>query len=363
MEINKYISALLHKHDCVIIPGFGGFVCSYQPAEIHPGQHSFHPPSKKILFNNELKANDGLLASHIAIESDISFDEALGQIEEVSAEMILRIENGERVKLDKVGVIYTDNQGNIQFDQDKSVNYLEDAFGLATFVSPPVQRHHRRPVSKPEPKRADRVPEYDNRNLLRAAYWTTGIAATFLLFGIVFMNYDRVNNFLQNETGFFPSIGSKTESAHHVSERIEPEVYAGHELSSTITQPIAENPETTELDEGIHKETAAGDISAIENEVHDDDLAAVPETPATTPAESPRKKMYHLIAGSFESAINAESLIAEYSSFGYTPEIIGQASNGYFRVSIAAYLRKEVALDELNKARNIYNPNIWLLRQ
>jgi len=225
MEINKYISALLHKHDCVIIPGFGGFVCSYQPAEIHPGQHSFHPPSKKILFNNELKANDGLLASHIAIESDISFDEALGQIEEVSAEMILRIENGERVKLDKVGVIYTDNQGNIQFDQDKSVNYLEDAFGLATFVSPPVQRHHRRPVSKPEPKRADRVPEYDNRNLLRAAYWTTGIAATFLLFGIVFMNYDRVNNFLQNETGFFPSIGSKTESAHHVSERIEPDIH------------------------------------------------------------------------------------------------------------------------------------------
>jgi len=118
---------------------------------------------------------------------------------------------------------------------------------------------------------------------------------------------------VQNETGFFPSIGSKTESAHHVSERIEPEVYAGQELSSTITQPIAENPETTELDEGIHKETAAGDISAIENEVHDDDLAAVPETPATTPAESPRKKMYHLIAGSFESAINAESLIEEYS--------------------------------------------------
>jgi nucleoid DNA-binding protein len=363
MEINKYISALLHKHDCVIIPGFGGFVCNYQPAEIHPGQHAFHPPSKKILFNKELKANDGLLASHIASETEITFDEALKQIEEAFAEMSLRIENGERVTLDKIGVIYTDSQGIIQFDQDKSVNYLEDAFGLASFVSPPVQRHHRRQISKPEPKRADRVPESDNRNLLRAAFWTTGIAATFLLAGIVFMNYYRVNNFLQNETGFFPSFGSKTENAHQPTERTEPEVYAGQELTSAITQPADENPETVELDEGNHTETAAGEITAIENKVHDDDLAAVPETSVAPPKESPRRRMYHLIAGSFESVNNAESLIAEYSSFGYTPEIIGQASNGYFRVSIAAYLRKEVALDELNKARNIYNPNIWLLRQ
>jgi hypothetical protein len=34
MELNKYISDLLRKHNCVIVPDFGGFVANYRSAVI-----------------------------------------------------------------------------------------------------------------------------------------------------------------------------------------------------------------------------------------------------------------------------------------------------------------------------------------
>lgn len=53
--IEKYISELLYQYDCVIIPGFGGFIGNYSPALIDPIYHTFHPPYKSLLFNINLK--------------------------------------------------------------------------------------------------------------------------------------------------------------------------------------------------------------------------------------------------------------------------------------------------------------------
>ncbi|MBA3284223.1 MAG: SPOR domain-containing protein, partial [Nitrosopumilus sp.] len=59
MKIDQHISQLLYHHDCVIVPGFGGFVTNSQPARIHPVQHQFYPPSKSLGFNIHLRRNDG----------------------------------------------------------------------------------------------------------------------------------------------------------------------------------------------------------------------------------------------------------------------------------------------------------------
>lgn len=338
MNISRYISELLHEHDCVIIPGFGGFVCSYHPAEIRPGQHSFHPPSKRILFNKELKTNDGLLANIIAVKEKTSFNEALLKIEEEAHEMIRCLEDGERVSLQEIGDLYADNQGNIQFDQDTTVNYLKEAFGLATFISPPIRRHHQKTVLKEATHINIKKPQPARRSSLRPAYWGIGIAATFLLFVLVIHNFDRMNSHRQNVTGFFPSYAKKAESEQKTIEVFD------DQIADAGVEAIAED---------ISNETS--DIMDIEPVVEPINEMVV-ETPAPT-------KMYHLIAGSFEREINAGKLISEYAGYGYSPKIIGQAANGYYRVSIAAYLKKNEALSELEKARDLHNPNIWLLRQ
>ncbi|MBE0638906.1 MAG: SPOR domain-containing protein [Bacteroidales bacterium] len=365
MEISNYIGELLHEHDCVIMPGFGGFVCNYQPAQIHPGQHSFHPPSKKILFNKELKSNDGLLASYIAIQNGISFESALQQIEDAAGELLLRIESGERVNLVNIGILYLDTDANIQFEQDNTVNYLKDAFGLSSFVSPPIQRNIHRQVRKTEPVYTDRRQQPKNKkNLRTATYWTSGVAATFLLITLVMINFDSLNNFVKNETGFLPTFSSKTETHLHIAENTDP---VWLPVQTKIIPEAQPNPQPNQEDDLVSKNIYQMNTGADENiEPKTEPVAsATPveeEIKPVAPTEKLNTRMYHLIAGSFEKTENANILIAEYANDGYDPKIIGQADNGYYRVSIAAFIRKEEALTELEKVRVKYNPNIWLLR-
>ena len=70
--ISKYISELLFLHDCVIIPEFGGFVGNNKSAVLNEITGTIFPPSKEILFNPNLKSNDGLLINKISISEGIS---------------------------------------------------------------------------------------------------------------------------------------------------------------------------------------------------------------------------------------------------------------------------------------------------
>ena len=80
-QIEFYLSELLYLHDCVIIPGFGGFVGNKKSAYIHPVSGIIYPPSKTLLFNKNLTQNDGLLATHIAKEEELDLLEMTNLIE------------------------------------------------------------------------------------------------------------------------------------------------------------------------------------------------------------------------------------------------------------------------------------------
>ena len=78
--IEKHISALLYRYQCVIVPGFGAFLTETKPASLDADTHTFYPPKKQISFNANLKNNDGLLANHIALQEKISYGEAVRKI-------------------------------------------------------------------------------------------------------------------------------------------------------------------------------------------------------------------------------------------------------------------------------------------
>lgn len=46
MQLDQYISELLFHHDCVIVPGLGGFVVNYKSAHISAVQNTFYPVKK-----------------------------------------------------------------------------------------------------------------------------------------------------------------------------------------------------------------------------------------------------------------------------------------------------------------------------
>ena len=73
LKLDSHISYLLHEHDCVILPSFGGFVANYHSAKIDPVIDLMHPPKKHIVFNKTLQNNDGLLVNEVASYEGVSF--------------------------------------------------------------------------------------------------------------------------------------------------------------------------------------------------------------------------------------------------------------------------------------------------
>lgn len=140
MKIAKYIGDLIYDYECVVIPGLGGFISTEKSAGVNPNTNQFTPPSKEIHFNVHLKANDGLLISYVARNESISFKIAKQKVDKFVFLCSNALKEGKRINFSKIGFIFQDDQQNIVFKQDKTLNYNADSFGLSSFVSPAIRR-------------------------------------------------------------------------------------------------------------------------------------------------------------------------------------------------------------------------------
>ena len=106
IELAQHIEALLLENDCVIVPGFGGFVAHYAPATHVKEENLFLPPTRTIGFNPQLKLNDGVLVQSYMSAYDTSFADATRIVEkEVSAFIEILHEEG-KAHLENVGEIH-----------------------------------------------------------------------------------------------------------------------------------------------------------------------------------------------------------------------------------------------------------------
>lgn len=363
MPISQHISELLFSHECVIVPGLGGFVSNYQPATIHPVQHNFHPPARNILFNKELNKNDGLLVNHIVVAEVMTYEAAMEMIRNYARDVMLALGQGEKVTIEKVGMLHTDVDGNIQFDQELGVNYLKEAYGLSTFVSPAIRRQFGKTPRTTQPAFSDRRTR-PQAKMNTGTFVRIAAAASIVLFVSVFgFNYFTGSKSETNQSSVMPVI-SLNNAFDEQAENADNQNRSPF-LHETYTDKQQDN--TPEINnEENQTETFVSDLAIPESKKDEiKEIALNTVSIENTPeiVSIPKPKMYHLIAGSFQESENAASLINTFKANGYEPLILAQSDNGYFRVSISAYLRKDEALAELKKVRDNFNPNVWLLRQ
>lgn len=131
MTIEKLISELLLRHNCVVIPSFGGFVAGQIPAHFDTDKGVILPPRKSLLFNKQLISNDGLLIASYAKHNHLKFDVAEFFIKETVQKWNEKLARGERITIDEVGFIYLDAEKNIGFEQDRYSNLLLSSYGLS----------------------------------------------------------------------------------------------------------------------------------------------------------------------------------------------------------------------------------------
>ena len=96
------------RHNCVIVPSFGGFVAKPIPAKINFEKGTMVPPSKSLLFNKQLINNDGLLINELASQNGISFNDASVEVASKVQVWNKALKSGGRIELDRVGNLYLD---------------------------------------------------------------------------------------------------------------------------------------------------------------------------------------------------------------------------------------------------------------
>ncbi|MEZ5083597.1 MAG: hypothetical protein R2750_09120 [Bacteroidales bacterium] len=326
MDIGFYISKLLFTNDCVILPGFGGFVTSYAPAKIHPINHSFFPPSKKILFNSQLKRDDGLLLDFIATHENLSYADVKSQAIEFVIDVVERLNRKQKVQFDKIGILQKDIEGNILFEPDQETNYLEDSFGLNSFVSPPIIRKSAQ--QRLESKFIDRrpVPVREKKN--RKVYWSFLAIIPVLVI-----------------LGWFISGGNFQ--------------FENAQKSSVVdfTEPVSKKVTTSEL----KKNTPNPPLESLNFKEPD---ANTVETPVDEPIKKavPVKK-YYIIGGSFSIEQNADKLVGILREKGYNAERAGISPSGLHMVSYFASVDKSEVMANLAMIRKNENSSAWLIKK
>jgi hypothetical protein len=139
ISVEQLIGELLLRHNCVVIPSFGGFVAKNVSATIDFSMGTIAPPRKSLLFNRQLVNNDGLLASEFARINELSYNEASSIIDAQVSSYHTSLRKGERITIDKVGFLYFDAENNICFEQDRFFNLLLESYGLGTVHFVPQQ--------------------------------------------------------------------------------------------------------------------------------------------------------------------------------------------------------------------------------
>lgn len=327
MNPGTYIFDLLFEYDCVIIPGFGGFIGNYSPARINTVYHNFHPPFKSLLFNVNLKQNDGLLAFRISREENISYSEALQSVESTVSGWKQGLNSGRPVVIDRVGKLYKDKEGNLQFEQDGGTNFLAESYGLASFVSPVISR---REVSMKPGQAVDETAtasEPGRRMIPKALKWAAILAlpvGTAAVLGI--SNFDKIRTLSVAYSGMLIS-NSFTETAGHANN-IKPN------LPVRETRPV-------------EMKLARPDVVSVKPE---------PETARTVQPEP-----YAIIVGAFKFIENAEGLVADLKAKGYDASMAGQTKTGLHRVSIDTFTSKEEAFRQLELVRSGEFSSAWVL--
>jgi hypothetical protein len=309
MQLETYISDLLYRYECVVIPDFGAFLTQAVSAKIDQETNTFYPPNKVVSFNEQLKKNDGLLANYMADVEKIPYESAVKKIDKRARELKSYLAQGETIVLKNIGEIALNSEGNINFEPSHSLNYLTEAFGLSQFVSPSVAREvYKEEVEALEEAVPLTITPEKRKSRPYLKYAAVALIA-LTLGGFVASNYyvgqiEQHNQMAQEE--------------------------ANKEIDSKIQEAtfIIDNP-----------------------------------LPSITLKVTKQSGNFHVVAGAFRVEENCDKKLEELRDLGYNARKIGTNKYGLHQVVYSSYETRTEAQQALYTIRRNHNPDAWLLVQ
>lgn len=310
MNITQHIKALLYRHDCIIVPGFGAFLAQYQSAKFDEAQNLFYPPNRTIRFNAQLQNNDGLLLSHLESTEGLNYVEAKNAIQDFVEDVEITLNKQGKVEFKDLGCFTYQNENQLVFEPF-TTNFLLDAFGLESISNTPIARQPKT-LATPEEHNPKVVELSRTSNTYRGylKYAAVGLIA----FGIA------------GALGFNWYTNDVKEHNLQVQSKVQQKV------NSTI-----ENAEFSILEP----------------------LPSLQIQTKTTV----EPKHIHIVGGAFREEVNARKKLKELQQQGFDAQLIGMNKYGLHQVSFSSFSDVEEAKLQLREIKRNHLSTAWLLIQ
>ncbi len=315
MKLSTYISDLLYRYECVIVPDFGGFVSNTISASISPYSKTFYPPHKRITYNSHLQNNDGLLANYISSVDKMPYQHAMNFIKFEVDQWREELKQTD-LYLEKIGKFSLDANKAIIFKPQKDINYLTSSYGLSTIVSPEIKRE----VEVKEIKKVAETTTLTTKQKepvlttkqKEESYGYLKYAAIFIGLAILGLG---ANALYKNYT-YEQQIVVAKEQQQQLEHKIESASFIVEDALPTITLPVS-------LD----------------------------------------VKPYHVIGGAFRYPENATKMVNILKEKGYKARILGVNKWGLTQVSYDSYIKRRKAVNDLHTIQKTEDSSAWLLVQ
>lgn len=360
IELAQHIETLLLENDCVIVPGFGGFVAHYSPATRVKEENIFLPPTRTIGFNPQLKLNDGVLVQSYMSAYDTSFADASRIVEKEVNEFIGLLHEEGKAHLDNIGEIHYNVYGNYEFIPYDSKITTPSLYGLDFFEMQELSVLQQKekvwvPTHLEKEKKTFEISI--NRAYLRNAAAMIAAIVLFFAFSTPVENTDvQKNNYAQLlPSELFEQIEKQSVAVTPVYVKSEA-MQQAKKLSASSTKASSTKKHTAD------KVKTSKPIAVKEVKVAKQGTSAT--TAATAPAVKSQKSVnhpFHIIVAGGISLKDAEAIATQLKSKGFAN---AKALNidGKVRVSISSFDNRNEATKQLLELRkNETYKNAWLL--
>ena len=329
MDLVKEIEQLLYFHECVTVPNFGSFLVSDTTAKVDFKKGKFLSPKRKISFNSLIKQNDGVLAKYISSNQNISYQNALEEIDE-------RIKKWyQKIKIDtlifkNIGEFYLNTESKLCFQAYNTRNFSHNFFGLGDFSRLPFNESELNIIINKETNTKNIIMDNDKKENLafepeskkpakKGKFKLVAIITSLVVLSVC--GYYFGNDYIQNE-------------------RIRSTEIAQKKIKNTVQKATYDIGSISSLELNIK-----ANIETIE-----DDTVLVEQG-----------DFYSVIAGSFRDERNAEKLLKKLKSEGFEASFAKNSSSGLFRVAYGRLRTKREAYQLLNFVKFTLELDAWYL--
>lgn len=339
-----HLAYLLTEHNCVIIPGFGGFVVHREKSHYLDEECIFTAPAHTVGFNDRLIHNDGLLINSLMSADQIDYPTAVATLERLTEEIKQNLSNYGEVTFPHIGKLSVTSEGNYRFDMAAETPVNASSYGLTDVYLPLLSELE----AASETKETERKRSDDTIMIPISKRFVKTVASAAAIVVFVLMISTPIDN------------------------TSAPKQYASVIESGISIPPVQlKEPEAPVQTDGVESREEAVAATEEEKEIPattepEQTLLPTPDTapqPAAQPAEeATHTRSYYIIVAGTPSKSKAESLLSSIRT-ALLPQAEIIERNNMSRIYIARFSDKKAAEDYLEDFRE-QNPkykDAWLL--